>query len=99
MQSESDQYMLNNGGKAASSQQRTVEDQYSLNPDDRQYYIDMFKSLVSTRAGLHFCRIRIVTATSLAKRQLVIFLKLDCQEKSLSSCFRCVTVVRIIFWM
>ena len=49
--------MQNNDGEAVSSQQRTVEDQYSLNPDDRQYYIDLFKSLVIFRNVRYFCRI------------------------------------------
>ena len=39
--------MFNSDRKGDSSQQRGIEDRYVLNPDDRQYYVDMFKLIVN----------------------------------------------------
>lgn len=99
MQSEPDQFIPRNGGKPVSSQQRTVEDRYTLNPEDRQYYIDMFKTLVRVSNVRYVCRMLIRTDIFLEKRRLAIFHKVVYPKVSLINCFRCVIVIRILFWM
>lgn len=99
VQSEPDQFKPRNGGKPVSSQQRTVEDRYTLNPEDRQYYIDMFKTLVRASIVRYVCRMLIRTDIFLERRQLAIFHKAVYPKASLINCFRCVIVIRIRIWM
>lgn len=91
--------MRNNGIKAGSSQAKTVEDRYFLNPEDRQYYVDMFKSLVCFVHVRYFRRMWIVMDIFLVKRQHAIFRKVVYLEKSLSNCFRCVIAIKMVSWI
>ena len=87
MQPESNQFARNGDRNVPSSQQMDLEARYILNPEDRKYYIDMFKSLVRMKHVRLFCRMQIMMVIFLVKKQHAIFLKVVYQRESLISCF------------